>query len=861
MTPMLSQYLEIKEQNKDCILFYRVGDFYEMFFDDAILAAGLLDITLTQKTMGGEIGKAPLAGVPYHAAESYLAKLMAAGLKVAICDQVEDPALATGLVRREVTRILTPGTLTAGTMLDAGKTNYLASAYFKGSEIALAYVDISTGEAESLAIKADSRETLISYLLGELTRIDAAELLVSGSSAYPEEELESLADSIKKRTNIFTSVITEDGVDSAEEALFAYIRATQKKDLDYIKDFKPRASQVHMQLDKMTITNLELVESMWTREVKGSLLSIVDRTKTAMGARLLKKWIKEPLISVDAITERLDAVDTLLSEVLLRNNIGVGLKAVHDIERLCGRISYGNASAKDLVSLNGSLAAIPDIKDSLLTLSSTSSLLRDLDAEILPKEDIRDLIEAAITDEPPFSVKEGGLIRDGYSEELDELKRSISGGIDYIASLEAEERERTGIKSLKVRYNRVQGYYIEVTSSNLSMVPEDYVRKQTLANAERFFTPELKRVEGAVLSAEAKINSLENEIFLDILAQISLELESLRMTAAAIAVLDCLRSFAETAEKMRYVKPVVDASKDISIIRGRHPVIEHDLTESVFVPNDVHLDDKDDSLLLITGPNMAGKSTYMRQTALIVLMAQIGSFVPAQSAHIGITDRIFTRIGASDNISKGESTFFVEMNELSWIISNFTDRSLIILDEIGRGTSTYDGLSIAWAMIDYLCSSGHRARTLFATHYHELTSLEGSLPGLRNLSTLISESGADIVFLHKIALGASSRSYGIHVAKLAGLPSSILLDAQNKLSLLESSETAAHSVSSIEQTAQLSLFPSASEFSQCGSVEQSGQFSKIFDEMRVELLAVDINELTPSGAFGVIERLLRLIDE
>jgi len=783
---MLAQYLSIKEQYPDCILFYRVGDFYEMFYDDAVEASAILDITLTKKRLGTDIDPAPLCGVPYHAAEAYLARLLAASRNVAICDQCEDPALAKGLVKREVTRVLTPGTLTSELMLNPGKSNYLASVYFDRGAIGLAYTDITTGELEAMAFEGDTGLANERALLHELSRLDVAEIV---HGCPDDAEAGFYAAMLKKETTVPVNLLDkekfagENVMDAAVSGLSAYLMYV--KATVAFSEAKIHKTSGRMLIDRTAARNLELTETMHDHSVNGSLLGVLDRTRTAMGARMLKRWIREPLIRKEEIDARLDALEWLLNAYLERNDLREGLRGVYDLERLSGRVEAGSANGRDMISLKLSLTALPEVKNTIADAAPV--LLNELSVSIKDHDEVIKIIEAALLDEQPLSILGGGLIRDGYSSELDDMKLGISDGKKWIASLENDERERTGIKSLKVRYNRVQGYYIEVTNANLDQVPEDYIRKQTLTGGERFITPELKRMENAVLSAETGINALEAELFEDLRVQISKSLPSIREAAAAVSRLDALQSLAQSAQENGYNRPVVTENDCIMIVRGRHPVLERLTFASggAFVPNDTNLDLRDRSMLLVTGPNMAGKSTYMRQTALIVLMAQMGSFVPADSAEIGICDRIFTRIGASDNIAREQSTFLVEMNELSEIIAEYTEKSLIILDEIGRGTSTYDGLAIAWAVVDYLCAVGRRARTMFATHYHELTALEGLIPGLLNLSTLVDDTEGRVVYLHKIAAGAMGRSYGIHVAKMAGLPESLIEDANEKLAALE----------------------------------------------------------------------------
>ncbi|GHU62864.1 DNA mismatch repair protein MutS [Clostridia bacterium] len=890
MTPMLSQYLEIKADYPDAILFYRVGDFYEMFFEDAVEASAILEITLTKKNLGTENPPAPLCGVPYHAAETYLARLLAAGRKVAICDQTEDPAAAKGIVRREVTRVVTPGTMTSELMLDAGRSNFLVSVFVGGDTFGLAYTDISTGELSAVRFSADSLAAAERALFAALARIEPSEIILGGLAAGAENPLAGvLRTKFERETRAYVTVrpyeeYLPDGSagsasapeDAALMGLFAYLKALKVPGAD--RGTQDRGTGLlscqdkteglslcpaalcpsgRMRLDRDAIRNLELTETMHERTVKGSLLWALDRTRTAMGARMLKNWVKEPLIDKNAIDARLNAVEYLLDAVFVRSDLMETLKAIYDVERIAARASAGTANGRDLQALRMSLERVPEIADALTGLDVP--LLAELSAELGDFSELRTQLAAALLEEQPVSTQEGRMIREGYSPDLDELKYGIRDGRAYIAELEGKERERTGIKNLKVRYNRVQGYYIEITNANLGAVPENYTRKQTLVNAERFVTPELKRMEYAVLSAEEKINALEWEILTDLTAQVTHCLPEIRRTAGAIARVDCLCSLARIAQEHGYVRPEITEGGRILIVRGRHPVIERTIFASggTFVPNDAGMDTNTESLLLITGPNMAGKSTFMRQTALIVLLAQMGSFVPAERAEIGICDRIFTRIGASDNIAHEQSTFLVEMSELSNIIAEYTERSLIILDEIGRGTSTYDGLAIAWAVLDYLCAEGRRVRCMFATHYHELTVLEGYLKGLVNLSTQIDDTGNDVVYLHRVAAGASSRSYGIHVAKMAGLPQSLLADAQSKLDALESDAKEIRIADPASEQRQLSFLGLPDTKQGDGGSEFD---TELGHRLAAEIKGVNVFELTPSAAISLIEKLKGMLE-
>jgi DNA mismatch repair protein MutS len=886
---MLEQYLAIKAQHEDCILFYRIGDFYEMFFQDAIDASEILEITLTKKHLGSEIEPAPLCGVPHHAAEAYLARLLAAGRKVAVCDQVEDPAAAKGIVRRDVTRVLTPGTATSELMLDAGRSNWLAAVWVDAASAAggvptgaasfagLAWADLSTGEAAAAELSAEGPSALARALFSELARLSPSEILLPDVDSFLTPEL------VSRETGAFVSLRPArefdaaagggEGADGAGglaeramAAISAYARYALKGGMPALsaEALQVRRIADHMLLDRTALRNLELTETMDGGGVKGSLLWVLDRTRTAMGARLLKAWMRAPLIHKDAIDARLDAVDWLLSAAFERNNIRDALRQVYDIERLMGRVALGTANGRDLLALRQSLSAVPELAGCLEGARGEAPLLAGIASEMDDETELCDLLDRALLEEQPLSTREGGLFRDGYSAALDDLKKGVTGGRQWLAELEERERERTGIKSLKVRYNRVQGYFIEVTAANLSLVPDDFVRRQTLANAERFVTPELQKIETAVLSAGAQAGALEYELFQELLAAAQARMERVRRTAAALARLDALCSLAEAAQEHGYARPRIEDSERLFIVGGRHPVIERMLEGTrgagSFVKNDVSMNLADEQALLITGPNMAGKSTYMRQTALIVLMAQMGSFVPADEAAVGVCDRIFTRIGASDNLAREQSTFLVEMNELSTILREYTARSFIILDEIGRGTSTYDGLAIAWAALDWLCADGRRARCMFATHYHELTALEGVLPGLKNLSTQVDERGGDVVYLHKVAAGASSRSYGIHVAEMAGLPAALLDDAREKLAALEEDAKDVRIAAPWAAERQISLFePAAGGAGSAVSPETPapGRFS----EVREALAGVDVMGLTPAAAIALVERLKQMVED
>ncbi len=866
LSPMMQQYLKIKADYQDCILFFRLGDFYEMFYDDAKTASRELELTLTGKNCGQE-ERAPMCGVPFHSADTYIARLVEKGYKVAICEQVEDPASAKGIVKREVIQIVTPGTLTSQTMLNEKENNYLASVYLDKRGMSVSYCDISTGEL--CTTEKISSADLSEDVLNELVKINAKEIMINESAALLQdiEEIRTVTgsfvftmndsyyqpkaaeDAVKAQFSAYS--LTGLGIDGRElcvlslGALLSYLLETQKQNLKQLTRCRFYEIGKHMSLDKATLRNLEITETLYDKKVQGSLLGVLDRTCTAMGCRKLKQWLKEPLNSAEEINLRLDAVEELTREQVTENNLREGLKQIYDFERLAGRIASGNANGKDLIALKNSIFVLPEIKSQLEY--ANAELLRKLCDQICDLKPVYDLIEKAICDDPPFTVKEGGIIKEGYSEELDNLKFSIKDGKQWIANLESAERERTGIRTLKVGFNKVFGYYIDVTKSNAQNVPENYIRKQTLVNNERFITPELKEMENLVLNAETKINQLEHRLFTEIRTNIEEYIREIQETSQSVAQLDVLCSFADVSVRLDYTRPIIDDSFELQIEKGRHPVIEQTGERGMFVSNDTYLNNTDNSMLIITGPNMAGKSTYMRQTALIVLMAQAGCFVPCEYARIGTVDRIFTRIGASDNLSQGQSTFFVEMSELAYILNCAKDRSLVILDEIGRGTSTYDGLSIAWATVEYLCSEKRRIRTLFATHYHELTVLEEQIDGVCNLNVEVSEENGTIVFLHKIVPGSASRSYGIHVAKLAGIPSVLLKNAQEKLYRLE------------EGSAEIDISSANGDLSL--SEQQMSLFIPEPNPALEKLKKLDLMEVTPSQAIKILEELKETLND
>ncbi|MBQ9826256.1 MAG: DNA mismatch repair protein MutS [Firmicutes bacterium] len=832
LSPMMQQYLATKEQYKDCILFYRLGDFYEMFFDDAVKASKALDLVLTGRA-SGDNERAPMCGVPYHAAETYIARLIEKGFKVAIAEQMVDPAECKGIVPREVIRVVTPGTLTSSSMLQEKENNYLLSVYYD-SGIDVSWCDISTGEFCASFFGGDNAEEQLFELIA---RIQPKEVITNCS----EERAPQLWEHVSAGGDIYISQVSQrlSYEKSAPGMLLAYLKDTQKQDVTHLEPLRIVDDSRCMRLDKASIKNLELTETLFEKNVNGSLLGVLDSCRTAMGSRKLRQWIREPLTDKSAIDERLDAVAYLTEDILARNDLRAMLSGVYDLERLMARISLGTANARDLIALKTSLVCLPDIKDILRR--SDSALLRSLESRIDSLKEICAKIDSAIVEDPPFTLREGGIIKRGYSKPLDDIYDASRNSRKWIAGLEATERERTGIKTLKVGYNKVFGYYIEVSKSLTDQVPDDYIRKQTLVGGERYITPELKEMESIVMSAQSRINELEYSLFTALREEVKQLASVIQEDANALACVDVLCSYAEVSVKNAYVRPTVTLDDEIIIKKGRHPVIENTIADGRYVSNDVYIDRKDACMLLITGPNMSGKSTYMRQLALIVLMAQAGCFVPADEAVIGLCDRIYTRIGASDNLSMGQSTFFVEMSELAYILNTATPRSLIILDEIGRGTSTYDGLSIAWAVVEHLTDPKLRARTLFATHYHELTALEGTVKGVKNLNVDVAEKDGNIIFLHKIVEGSASRSYGIHVAKLAGVPRSVLQTAEQKLAQLE------------EEYNDIKLTPSA------GSKPDDEQQMSLFnvnDSVIVQKLkALDIMNITPSQAFKVLEEL------
>ncbi len=871
-TPMMKQYLNIKKEHPDCILFCRLGDFYEMFFEDAIIASKELEITLTGKDCGQE-ERAPMCGVPYHAVEGYLNKLIGKGYKVAICEQVEDPKQARGLVKREVVRIVTPGTNMDIGALEESRNNYLMCITYMQTGIGISLADVSTGdyfvtEVDDLRGLMDE---IIKYQPREIICNDA--FLVSGMdiedlkgrlgiTIYALEphffDDESSKRCLMKHFHVNTLIGL--GLDDfptgliAAGALLQYLYDTQKTSLQHISHIYPYITSKYMLLDSSTRRNLELTETLREKQKRGSLLWVLDKTKTAMGGRTLRSFIEQPLIEKAEIENHLDAVEELCEDSVSRDEIREYLNPIYDLERLLSRVSYKTANPRDLIAFGKSLEMLPHIKTVLGTFKK--EILSNIREDIDGLEDICFLIEQSIEEEPPISVREGGMIKDGFNEDIDKLRNAKREGKNWLAELENEDRERTGIKNLKIKYNRVFGYYFEVTNSYASLVPEDYIRKQTLANAERYTTPRLKELEDSILNAEDKLNTLEYDLFCKIRDSIALEIERIQRTAKAIAKLDVFASLSLVAERNSYVRPKLNEKGIIDIKDGRHPVVEKMIVNDMFIANDTYLDGNNHCISVITGPNMAGKSTYMRQTALIVLMAQIGCFVPAKSANIGIVDRIFTRVGASDDLASGQSTFMVEMNEVANILRNATPNSLLILDEIGRGTSTFDGLSIAWAVIEHISNRKILgAKTLFATHYHELTELEGKMNNVNNYCIAVKERGDDIVFLRKIVKGGADKSYGIQVAKLAGVPDMVIDRAKEIVKQLSDND--------ITEKVQSIAAGSGGE----GKVKKPEHFDEVdmaqislFDTVKdedvlTELKELDVTHLTPIDALNTLYHL------
>ena len=862
LTPMMKQYVKMKQLHPDCILFFRLGDFYEMFQEDAKLVSAELDLTLTTRDRNKPAEqRTPMCGVPYHSADAYIARLIAKGYKIAICEQMEDPAAAKGLVDRDIIRIVTPGTVMNASMLEEGRNNFICAIYRDSAGTGLCVCDVSTGELSAAFFPAGAEGE--ERLYNELGRIGPREAMLS-DGAYSDTALVDFltqkldcrcenggearfrADTARAAAEQqFTSGLEAvpqgaEGAIQAAGGLLSYLYETQKTDLSHITTLTWLAAGQYMELDLTARRNLELTETLRSKEKKGSLLWVLDKTRTPMGHRLIRAWMERPLLSPVAIGKRLGAVEELVGDPIRREELSATLREVTDLERLIGRIVYGTAGGRDLVSLAAGLGRLPRLRE--LLEGSASSLLSALCRALDDLPQLRELISSAIVDEPPFSVREGGFIRLGYDAEVDRLRSILTGGKDLVAGIEAREKEKTGIKSLKVGFNKVFGYYIEVSKSYYDQVPDTYIRKQTLANCERFITQELKDLEHEILSAQDRVCALEFQLFCQVREQAAALVGAIQRSAAAAAQVDVLTSFANVAAENGYCRPEVDQSDCLEIVEGRHPVVEKVLKHSLFVPNDTRMDGGEHTVSIITGPNMAGKSTYMRQVALIVLMAQMGSFVPARSARVGVVDRVFTRIGASDDLSAGQSTFMVEMTEVAELLKNATGKSLLILDEIGRGTSTYDGMAIARAVLEY-CADKKKlgAKTLFATHYHEITALEGAIPGVENYHIAAKKKGDDILFLRKIVRGGADQSYGIEVAKLAGVPGKVISRARQILAELEAGGLAAPATPAAPASDQVSL------------ADMGGS------EVTRRLQLVDLNTLTPIEAMNLLFELKQMV--
>ncbi|MDO4328228.1 MAG: DNA mismatch repair protein MutS [Lachnospiraceae bacterium] len=872
MTPMMTQYLETKKQYPDCILFYRLGDFYEMFFDDALKASKALEITLTGKDCGLE-ERAPMCGVPFHAVDSYLNKLIQKGFKVAIAEQMEDPKLAKGLVKREVIRVVTPGTITSAQALDETKNNYLMGIVYIGETFGISSADISTGDFFVTEVKSERD------LFDEINKFSPSEIICNEAFYVSGVDVEEL----KERYHVSISALdghffgdetcrkilrehyhvgSLDGLGLADYdtgiisagCVMQYLYETQKSTLDHLTTITPYQVGQFMVIDTSTRRNLELVETLREKQKRGTLLWVLDKTKTAMGARLLRSYIEQPLIHKDEILARQEAVQEFNMNYISREEICEYLNPVYDLERLIGRISYKTANPRDLLAFKNSLAMIPYIKDILKEFNSP--LLKGFEEELDPLEDLRDLIDRAIVEEPPISVRDGGMIKDGFHEEADKLRHAKTEGKTWLAELETREKEKTGIKNLKVKFNKVFGYYFEVSNSFKNQVPDYFVRKQTLVNGERFTSDELKNLEDIIMGAEEKLVSLEYDLFCQVRDTIAAEVLRIQKTAKALAGIDVFASLSVVATRHNYVKPSINEKGTINIKNGRHPVVEQMMRDDLFVANDTCLDNGRNRISIITGPNMAGKSTYMRQVALIVLMAQIGSFVPADEANIGICDRIFTRVGASDDLASGQSTFMVEMTEVANILRNATKNSLLVLDEIGRGTSTFDGLSIAWAVVEHISNTKLLgAKTLFATHYHELTELEGTMSGVNNYCIAVKEQGDDIVFLRKIIKGGADKSYGIQVAKLAGVPDSVIARAKEIVAELSGADITAKAKEIAEGNATVTQRKAVAKPDEV-DLQQMSLFDTVKDDDIIrELGELELSRMTPIDALNTLYRL------
>ncbi len=858
VTPMMKQYLKIKEQYKDCLLFFRLGDFYEMFFEDAKIASRELELTLTSRNCG-QAERAPMCGVPFHSVQSYLAKLVNKGYKVAICEQMEDPSVAKDIVKRDVIRVITPGTANLDMALSEGVNNFLACVYLTDKNFGISFADVSTGEFFATGGDNNIAEGTLANVIA---CYKPSEIVVNEDGI----KYKKVFDNLKKKYSFYLSYLPKDDFDvdscimhinkkfgvssqstlklcesefvlKSSGALLKYLLDTQKVDLSNISKAEVFSSSSHVEIDLSSRRNLELTETMRDKSKKGSLLGVLDKTKTSMGARLLRKWIEQPLVNADKINQRLDSVKFLLENVVLRNDLTDVLKGIGDIERIMSKVVYGTVNARELVALKVSFFNL----EKLVRLANnfTEGYLNDIYKNFDSLSNLSALIDSAIVDEPPVTIREGGMIKQGFDDELDRARDIVKNASDIIAQIEAREREATDIKNLKVSYNKVFGYYIEITKSNIDRAPEHYIRKQTLTNCERYITQELKEIEGTILGATEKINGLEYNDFCAVRDSICANIDRILLQAKLVAVIDVLTSFANVAEQNDYVKPTVDDSDIIDIKDGRHPIVEMFLTDSIFVPNDTYLNTDKNRFSIITGPNMAGKSTYMRQTAIITIMAQIGSFVPASKCHIGVVDKIFTRVGASDDLAAGQSTFMVEMNEVANILKNATSKSLLILDEIGRGTSTFDGLSIAWAVVEYLSDKSIiGAKSLFATHYHELIALEDEIEGVNNYSIAVKKKGDDITFLRKIVKGGTDDSFGIEVAHLAGVPSKVVQRAKEILRNIEKGDfNKEHKAISFDET------------------------KKCDDEITSMLKSYDVSTLTPIEALNEIYKMQQIINK
>ncbi len=872
LTPMMQKYMETKKQYSDCILFYRLGDFYEMFFEDALTASKELEITLTGKACGLD-ERAPMCGIPYHAVEGYLTKLVSKGYKVAICEQVEDPKLAKGLVKREVVRIVTPGTNLNMQALDASKNNFLMCIAYTPTKIGLSAADVTTGDFYLTEVEN------IRKLNDELMKYAPSEIICNEAFLMSGADIEDLRGRLHISVNALEPHLFDDegckktllkhfkvntlmglGIEEfpmgmiAAGAMLQYLYDTQKTELEHFTHVMPYLTSKYMLLDSSTRRNLELTETLREKQKRGSLLWVLDKTKTAMGGRMLRSFVEQPLIEKDEMIKRLDAIEELCGNSVARDELREYLAPIYDLERLLSKVTYKTANPRDMIAFRNSLEMLPHIKTVLKEFAKEE--LTKIFEEIEGLEDIYALIDGAIYEEPPVTIREGGIIKDGFDETIDMLRSAKRDGKEWLARLEEEDRERTGIKNLKIKYNKVFGYYFEVTNSYKNMVPEDYVRKQTLANAERYTTPKLKELEDTILNAEDKLQGLEYDLFCKIRDSIAMELERIQRTAKAIARLDVYASLSLVSERNHYVRPKLNDKGIINIKDGRHPVVEQMITNDMFIANDTYLDNNHHCISIITGPNMAGKSTYMRQSALIVLMAQMGCFVPAKSADIGIVDRIFTRVGASDDLASGQSTFMVEMNEVANILRNATADSLLILDEIGRGTSTFDGLSIAWAVIEHISNRKLLgAKTLFATHYHELTELEGKMSNVNNYCIAVKERGDDIVFLRKIVKGGADKSYGIQVAKLAGVPDMVIDRAKEiveQLSDNDITEKVQSIASDYKEESKGKKLPKYDEV----DMAQMSLFETVTDEdVLKELMEVEVSTMTPLDALNTLYRL------